>query len=57
MKFVKEIMDHIREHKYFLMFLTAYLGAGFYCTFRLFQFMGKALDALGVEVFFLGWHL
>jgi hypothetical protein len=57
MKFAKEIMDHIKEHKYFLMFLTAYLGTGFYCTYRLFQLMYKALDALGIEVFYLGWHL
>jgi hypothetical protein len=54
MKLAKEIMDHVKEHKYFLMFLTAYLGTGFYFTYRLFQLMYKALNALGVEIFFMG---
>ena len=57
MKLAKEIVDHIWEHKYFLMFLMAYFGAGFYCTYRLFQLMYKAIEGLGVEIFYLGWHL
>lgn len=41
MKFAKEIMHHIKEHKYFLMFLSAYLGVGFYFAYRLFQLIAQ----------------